>query len=918
MNRQEAFILQEKWLTVFENSSIHWLLNTDVKDSLLRPKNIPSGVVLTHLEAFNLNYDNPVSHCYTPNGNFAEVNLWRKTWEKSSRTEKEAQQVVYAFPIDIDKKSPGHASAKEYTRDDIIAMIKRERMPIQYFTETPGGWHLYMFVNPADRKRIDKNMYSDLQQSFTTRFDADELKDMARLMRIPFSMHYSSWEPVQWKLFSCAPDWDGEIEVEEVTRPDQIRLDDLRCLTFEQLTQYREAFNEKVIVTNTSIQDKFFDKAGGSSDFISLCNQLPIQEVMGRMSKYPHIYKEYTEYPVIDGLRINFSRWNSVTGESMWVYETDWYRIWAEKNCAHDLSVPQKDIQVRPRWEPYAFVYHWFHGNSLKMYEFFEEEFGIFRRTDKKELYLSIEAPRGVIDFTVAGVTYNITIQKEWRTHTKIVSLMHKACYPKWVVYTKVMMGKWETEQENRYILLSNDKEWDILIPYHTDKRNFNKTHGTHGIQFIADEVSMNDFYQAIWDACDAGIIPKMWLQAYNGFEKFGLVYGKQIITPEANTIMNTEFPGLHFANQNISLMADAKIPIDVVDYYQQLLWLFPRRISLVALTGFISGMLGENFWHPVICWTNTTKIIPPIFLSWETKAGKSTLSLLIKEWFWMSSKDRVVAIKSITPQPLQQACSDNIVMHLEEFTGNIPKDMEWILRDVINKNSKQRWNIDGSNTVFNFRSNLLIDGEQLPQERSLQNRMVIIPFFSNDKCWTNEQIIKLRQHTYLYDLVRRVYANWKEADTIYMEWVSVMNSLGFDHRDAQLYAFLFLVNRIFGLEPDQVFCAAIMENVKALEAVEKPDALEEILSMVIFDMKIMPTIFEWPTGNYEHMSIPLPAYVQSAKRISLIEATRKFPGAVTIDNSCLILKYNMIDSVTKRIEKYSHRAVVRSTGLTH
>ena len=47
------------------------------------------------------------------------------------------------------------------------------------------------------------------------------------------------------------------------------------------------------------------------------------------------------------------------------------------------------------------------------MYEFFEEEFGIFRRTDKKELYLSIEAPRGVIDFTVAGVTYNITIQKE-------------------------------------------------------------------------------------------------------------------------------------------------------------------------------------------------------------------------------------------------------------------------------------------------------------------------------------------------------------------------------------------------------------------------------------------------------------------------------------------------------------------------
>lgn len=760
-------------------------------------------------------------------------------------------------------------------------------------------------------------MYSDLQMSFTTRFDADELKDMARLMRMPFSTHYSSWAPVVWKLFACSPDIDGEIEVDEVTKPEQIRLDDLRCLTFEQLTQYREAWNETVTITNTSIQDKFFDKQGGASDFTSRCNQLAIQDVITCMRKYPHINKDYSEYPVLDWTRINFSRWRNDTGESLWVYETDGYRIWEEKNCAHDLAIPRHDKTERPGWEPYAFAFNWFGGNALKMYEFFETEFEIFRRTEKKELFLSIEAPRGIIDFTVTGVTYNITVQKEGKTHTKIVSLMHKACYPKWVVYTKVVMGKWETEQENRYVLLSNDKEWDILIPYHTDKRNFNKFHGAHGIQFIADEVAMNDFYQAIWDACDAGIIPKMGLQAYNGFEKFGFVYGKQVITPEANTVPTNTFTGLYFANQNISLLAENKIPIDVSDYYQQLLTLFPKRISLVALTGFISGMLGENFWNPVICGTNTTKIIPPIFLSWETKAGKSTLSLIIKEWFGMSNKDRVVAIKSITPQPLQQACSDNIVMHLEEFTGIIPKEMEGILRDVINKNSKQRWNIDGSNTVFNFRANLLIDGEQLPQERSLQNRMVIIPFFSNDKCGTNEQIIKIRQFTYLYDLVRRAYTHWKDVAELYMEWVQVMGDLWFDHRDSQLNAFLFVVNRMFGLETDQVFCASIMENVKALEAVEKPDALEEILSLVIFDMKIQPTLFEWPTWKYDYMSVPLPAYVQSAKRISLIEATRKFPGAVVIDNSCLILRNFMIDSVSKRIEKYSHRAVVRSTGLS-
>lgn len=47
------------------------------------------------------------------------------------------------------------------------------------------------------------------------------------------------------------------------------------------------------------------------------------------------------------------------------------------------------------------------------MYDFFETEFEIFRRTEKKELYLSLEAPRGIIDFTINGVTYTITTQKD-------------------------------------------------------------------------------------------------------------------------------------------------------------------------------------------------------------------------------------------------------------------------------------------------------------------------------------------------------------------------------------------------------------------------------------------------------------------------------------------------------------------------
>ena len=49
---------------------------------------------------------------------------------------------------------------------------------------------MYMFVDPKDRKRISKAMYSDLIENFATRLDADVLKDVARIMRIPFSKYY--------------------------------------------------------------------------------------------------------------------------------------------------------------------------------------------------------------------------------------------------------------------------------------------------------------------------------------------------------------------------------------------------------------------------------------------------------------------------------------------------------------------------------------------------------------------------------------------------------------------------------------------------------------------------------------------------------------------------------------------------------
>jgi hypothetical protein len=92
--------------------------------------------------------------------------------------------------IDLDRKSIGHPNAPDYSREDLLNMMKREHLPIQYVTETPGGWHMYMFVHPEDRRSITKKIFSELQTSFAIRFDADELKDISRVMRTPFSKYW--------------------------------------------------------------------------------------------------------------------------------------------------------------------------------------------------------------------------------------------------------------------------------------------------------------------------------------------------------------------------------------------------------------------------------------------------------------------------------------------------------------------------------------------------------------------------------------------------------------------------------------------------------------------------------------------------------------------------------------------------------
>lgn len=917
MDKNQLFELQKAWFNLFNNSWIHFLLNTEVKDKLLRPSWKFEWVFYTHQDAFETNYTTQVSHTYTPNGNYAKVNAGKSTWDKCNRTEAEAEQEFYAFFIDLDKKWPSHPNAKDMTREDVIRIIEREKLPIQFMTETPWGWHMYLFIDPSDRKRITKKMFSDIQESFAFRMDADNLRDVSRVLRIPFSQYYGGWIHA-WHVKLYSVDWTtvGTVELTEVTSPSQIVLWDLQCLTYEYLVQLHKTITEKYVVSNTAVEDRLFEQKGWAAIFSQTVNALHMTDIIKALQKYPRMNPETKmfEYFSIEWTQVCIHQINS-DGEVLPIYYPDGYKYKIDENYINNFTV-SKDIEERPRWGPYVFVHHWFGGNPLKLFDFFEKEFNLTRRSgDDKELYTSLQAARGVIDFSQTGVTYTITTQREWKTSTKTIRMTSFWCFPKALVKTKFMTSKVETANENKYILLALAWWEDILIPYHTDKKAFNKRHGSEWFMFIADEIALNDFYDAIWKAADRNEIPTYPFIGTNWFKKEWFVYWKYFFHPDATYQTTQEITGKYFWNEELSMIFHNKIFVEVDQFYRDLLSIQPRRIVLPSLLTYITGMLGIEFWAPVIDKINSTKIIPPLFLSGTTQAGKSTLMNALKEWFWVMPSQRMFATRSVSPQPLQQACADNVVLHIEEFTWDVQKNYEHVLREIINKNNKSRWNTDGTNQSLVYRANLIIDWEVLPTQESVFNRMIVVPFFTTDKKGTTQSIANIRQQCYLFDLIRRVYANWNKVEKYYLEWLEFYQKSGITNRDLELYSFLYVVNKILDLEPQEALLEALLENTAVLETFSKPDGLDEILSTVVYEHRIRPVIYVsnaivWV--NEEFLSVPLPYVAQSKYRIKLVEAMKLYPWAVVIQNSCLILYKNKIDSIDRKIDKFSSWALTR------
>ena len=871
-----------KWLSLFWNTAV-FSLNDISSNNKVSKWNFNWSKYHDIDTYIQVNEESPYWLFFTPNWNLWKVN---NIWYRVIRGANNCDWSVYAFYIDIDIKDTEYTSIwrlKEVT----LNTIKKDKLPVSYMVESWWWLHLYMFVDPDDSKRISKINFKKIQEEFASRFEWWDLSSHShnKLMRLPFSNHWKTMNPIPLKLYSFFNEW-WEIEVNEVNKVDDI-IEPYTYLPYEYLinldNNIKENTNIKITMSNPSQQKEL------NWDIIAI-NKLDVTKVIQILDFKNDVYRKsylwnYYRF-FLDWNRINIEITDSTTWE-VYDQETSWYRVNTEENYVHNFSFDNHPIEERPRWWTFSFLYHYFDKNIWKVKKFLESEFWLILKQQDNFWYLNIKTYNWVIVFSKDWVFYNKDVKKWDSTQVIQKTLFEIPIQIMWVFSSKYT-AFWEAEHLHNYYMIKRldiDDNNEVIVNFNVDRKSFNKTFWSTWLVFFWSEEDMLSFYSALNKASTAWQIPTLDFEYLNWFKKDKLILWNNIYDKDFNRLENT---WIILKTQKIDMNYRWKEECSVSQFASKLREIFRDRVSVLWFVTYITLFLWHDFWKIISTYKQQT-LIPWMIVSWKTRAWKTTLLSIFKEWSWLSIDTRKFSIKSTTPQPLKQAWTDSFLLHLEEFTWDIQSEKETIIRDILNKSITAKWTITWENLQFIYRSSLILDWERLPVSQSVVNRTILIPMFEDDKKWNEKKLYDIKQYFFLPDLVNKAllcddetklnYFKSAEEDLINI-WVTWRNTM--------LYSFLLAANNIIKIVDKNLLLNTIKENFNLLwiSDVEWEDS-SELFSTIMITHRIRPTIdywqFEVSWGSKIVWTLTLSWDLMAEKRIDIINLIKKFSNEVTL-----------------------------------
>lgn len=884
----------KKWLSLFGHSCV-FALNDLVTTKKPSKWHFDWSINHSLEEYVDVNSDSPYWLFFTPNWN-----LWKKNklWQKLVRSKTDCEKYISVFYVDIDIKDTDYTSMAEL-KESMLEVILDQNLPVSYIMESGWWFHLYMFVERWAERKLDWIDFKKVQEEFAKRFEWWDLASHSvnKLMRLPTSNHWKTASPIPTKLWKVYKDID-EVELIEVLEADDIDEDIHTFLPEQYLRNLNDNLNEKIEMridmgwTPEQQIEVEWDQ--------NIINKIEIKKVIKvlekKNDKYPKEYwgYNYRFYIERDSTRIHIEKTNLETWEVTYD-ETSWYRINIGQNYVHNFSSDKHPISERPRWWTFSFLYHYFDKNYLRVKVFLEEEFWIVLKQQELWMWLSISTFWWAITFDKTWVVYHKESKIKGNTVVVPKRLFEIPIEIVWLFssrYTKF----WEAEEDHNYYVIKRlDKDDDerIIVQFSVDRKAFNKTYGSTWLMFFWNEEDMLSFYSALNKARIGWQIPTLEFAYLNWLKKDKLILGHQVFDKDFKPIVTDD---LILNTQEVTMCYKWKTQISVSEFCEKFRKLFKDRVSILSFVTYITLYLWHDFWSP-ISEIKQQSLIPWMIVSWKTRAGKTTLISVLKEWSWLDIDTRKFSIKSTTAQPLKQAGTDSFLLHLEEFTWDIQPEKETIIRDILNKSITSRWNISGDNTRFVYRSSLILDWERLPTSQSVVNRTVLVPMFESDKIWNEDLLYDIKKYFFLPDILKKIMwihdtikiEEFKEAEAIlHRNWIAWRNWM--------LYAFILATNNILQIIDNNLLLDIIKENFKLLWEVEvDSDDLSELLSTAIITNRIRPnfdySLFEHSWGSKLKWDLTLTKDIVAEKRVTILSILEQYKWEIEL--SWYTLKIN-------------------------
>lgn len=812
---------------------------------------------------------------FTPNWNLWRVNTpW--DWAKALHSKKDCEEYVSSLYVDIDMKDTNYGSLDKLMKAT-LETIFTDKIPVQYITKSWWWLHLYTFVKESERYSVWETIGSkitEVQENFAKIFEwwCMNSHSINKLMRLPFSKYWRTIPNKDITLYKV--NWTTtNIELEQVTTPEQIVLNESLCISEENVMNF--IGNTAEIKTTKNRGAEYIWDIGSAQ-----INAIPISDIIDKLKAYPRIYKNKSyEFTL---------KWTRISLKIDWqTYIPDGYKFNKEKNYVHNFSLYEHPSEERPRWPAFVFLYNYFNKDITSLNNFLTKEYEISlsKWWEDGENYICLPTETGYIYFTDKWVFYSKSVfNKKAKTYEDMqIKLFDMPIYIKGIIKTSYDLF-WETEDENIfYILHSPKKELELLLEYCTDRKAFNKKYGKKWLIFLGSEFDLIDLYNAINKAAESNVIKTYDLRYLNGYYPDYFIKWEEVYDRYGN-IADVSDTDIILKTQAIPHTNDNR-PVSLQEFWEKLLKVFSPRLTMLSLTTFIALLLGHKFRVPMLKWYKQQVLMPWLFLSGITKSGKTTLLTVLKNGAEITLDARKYSITGTSAQPLKQAATDDFILHIEEFTWMIWDAKETILRDIMNKAKTWRWMADGNNVFYIFRSSLILDGEHMPRSESVANRCIVIPMFDSnkDKIGTEKSLSDMISVSYLKDFISTAY-EYKQDDvlSIFKSVETALKKNGIWDRNLLLYSFLLTTNRMFNIFNEDELIKQMLINMALHNTIDKENnVLGNLLSELIIKNKINPTLTEkeW----YWHITIPYTMDIKWQNKIMFIDVTQQYPNNIKI-----------------------------------